>query len=88
MSLRPTTRIRLGLRVALRRRYGYAAMRVLHRALRRALQDHRARRVAPVAVGFDSGAEMRELRALYRRALRRLLRRWPNLNTFDQRSQP
>lgn len=82
--MNPTTRIRLATRAALRRRYGYAALRVLRRGLRRARDDHRARQLAPAPYSFHTD----QLRAAYIYALMRLRRRWPTLNPSDPRAKP
>lgn len=85
--MRPSTRIRVGARVALRRRYGYAALRVLRRAVRAALQDHRRRALDPLHE-YAGGPELAAIRAAYNRAVRRLLDRWPALVLFDPRAEP
>lgn len=79
----PIARIRIAARAALRRRYGYAAMRVLRRGVRKALRDHRARQVAPAPYSIDTD----EITAAYLAAIRRLRRRWPRLNPTDPRSE-
>jgi hypothetical protein len=84
--MRPSTRVRLGLRAALRRTYGYAALRVLRRSVRAALADHRARSVG--AGSYDGTRELKAIRAHYRRAVKRLLQRWPALQFSDERSEP
>lgn len=40
MKLNPSTRLKIAIRAARRRRYGYAALRVLRRGLRAAVADH------------------------------------------------
>lgn len=82
--MRPATRIKLALRAALRRRYGYASLRVLRRGVRAAVADHRRRELgaAPYASEFD------QIAASYWRALVRLRRRWPSLDLADPRAEP
>lgn len=77
MALRPRTRIRLALRAALRRRYGYAALRVLRRGLAGAVALHFARSVG--AAPYAGSGELDAIRADYARALRQLRKRWPRL---------
>ncbi len=84
--MRPSTRIKVGLRAALRRRYGFAALRVLRRALRRALADHRARTLGGRRYAGDVEAEA--IRAAFRYGVRRLRRRWPSLSFTDERAEP
>jgi hypothetical protein len=79
--MRPATRIRFALRAALRRRYGYAALRVLRRAVARAVVIHLERPYSGTGVPEELAKE-------YSRALRVLLRRWPNLDFTDERSRP
>lgn len=82
--MNPTARIRLATRAALRRRYGYAALRVLRRGLRQANNDHRARQLAPAPYSTSTD----EIRSAYVYALQRLRRRWPQLNPTDPRAKP
>jgi len=84
--LNPSTRLTVGLRAALRRRYGYAALRVLRRALGRALADHIERSISREA--YSGGDELRQIRQLYKLAIRRLGRKFPDLDFGDPRSQP
>lgn len=80
----PLGRIKLGLKVALRRRYSYAALRVLRRAAARALADDLHH-----SIGEDPyTSKARELADTYWRALQRLRRRWPFLDLLDERSLP
>jgi hypothetical protein len=81
--LRPSTRLRLALRAARRRRYGYAALRVLRRGLRDAVADHVARSIGPARYA----SELDDIRALYRRGLRDLLRRFGRLDLADERAR-
>jgi len=81
---RPSTRLRLALRAARRRRYGYAALRVLRRGLTRALADHIER---SIGVGRYA-SELEEIRVLYRRGLAELLRRFGHLDLADERARP
>ena len=82
--MNPIARIRLGTRAALRRRYGYAALRVLRRALRTASADHRTRQLAPAPYSIKTN----DVRNAYAYALQRLRRRWPALNPSDPRAKP
>lgn len=84
--MKAATRIRLALRAALRRRYGYAALRVLRRALGRALEQHDRLTVGPAR--YDGQAEFQALYDSYRRALERIRRRWPQLDLGDERALP
>ena len=84
--MRPSARLKVGLRAALRRRYGYAALRVLRRALVAAVEAHSARLVGPQA--YDGATEGDRLFRLYWEALQRLRRRWPGLDLDDERSRP
>lgn len=80
----PLGRLHVGTRAALRRRYGYAALRVLRRALHAAINQHRARQVEqrPYSIATQ------ELVEAYARALQRLRKRWPHLPFNDPRSNP
>jgi hypothetical protein len=84
--MRPAIRVRFALRAALRRRYGYAALRVLRRGLARAAADHFERSIG--ARPYDGSTEGPALTREYRRALRRLLDRWPDLDLTDDRARP
>lgn len=84
--MRPSTRIKFALRAALRRRYGYAALRVLRRAVGRAVADHVERSIG--ARPYAGSGEPEAIAAWYRRGLRRLLDRWPALDLTDERSRP
>lgn len=79
----PLARIKLGLRVALRRRYGYAALRVLRRSAARAIVDDFARSIGPESYVYQGD----EIRSAYWQALQRLRRRWPRLDLDDPRSR-
>jgi hypothetical protein len=80
----PIARIRVGARAALRRRYGYAALRVLRRAVRAARAAHEAAQAgdAPYGVRREQIAEA------YAAALKRLRKRWPRLDFGDDRANP
>jgi len=80
----PLARVRLSLRVALRRRYGYAALRVLRTGIRAALAEHTARQYDPRPYSTTK----RELIDASAAAVRRLRRRWPALNFTDARAEP
>ncbi len=75
--LRPSTRIKLAERAALRRRYGVAALRVLRRGMRAAISDHVRRTLGPTS--YAGSAEESAIRRAYLRAVRRLVARWPSL---------
>jgi hypothetical protein len=85
--VKPSTRIRFAARLALRRRYGYAALRVLRRAVRLAVSEHR-RRTLDAERAYDGDHEHKAMRAAYNRAVRRLLASWPALSLFDPRGEP
>ena len=80
----PVARIKLGTRAALRRKYGYAALRVLRRSLRVAVAAHRAAQVS--ARSYSTGRA--ELADAYSAALKRLRKRWPRLDLSDERAKP
>lgn len=83
---RPATHVRTALRAALRRRYGYAALRVLRRGLSRANAAHLSRQLGPRE--YDGTTEARAVYDATVRALRALRRRWPRLNWWDPRADP
>jgi len=68
----------------LRRKYGYAALRVLRRSLRAAVAAHRAGQVG--ARSYSTGRA--ELADAYSVALKRLRKRWPRLDLSDDRAKP
>lgn len=82
--LRPSTYVRFALRAARRRRYGYAALRVLRAGVRRAVAAHLAASVGDRPYSSDGEA----IYAVYRRALGELRRRFPALDPTDERSEP
>lgn len=82
MSLRPATYLKLALRSARRRRYGYAALRALRRGLVRAMAEHRARSIGPAVYA----SELDAIRAGYGRALSELRRKFPALDLADERA--
>lgn len=82
--MKPRTRIRLAMRAALRRRYGYAALNALRRGVRAAMREH-VRRSLDASRPYDGGAELTAIRAAYRRALTRLQSLWPSLLVDDER---
>lgn len=82
--MNPLATIRRATRAALRRRYAYAAMRVLRRGFRAALATHRARQLDRATYATSTDA----VRTAIYNAIARLRRRWPNLNPDDPRSQP
>jgi hypothetical protein len=81
----PLGLIRSATRAALRRRYGYAALRIVRRGVRRALREHRARQVDAAAPYSISTARVVEAHFA---AMRRLRKRWPKLNPCDVRAEP
>jgi hypothetical protein len=79
----PVARVRLGLRAALRRRYGYAALRVLRTSMGKAVEDDLRR-----SVGTRVYRSVRdELGSVYWRALAKLRKRWPALDLEDPRAR-
>jgi hypothetical protein len=84
--LRPSTYLRAGLRRALGRRYGYAALRTIRRALAGALARHE--RLTFGAAPYEGAGELDAIAVAYWRALLRLRRRWPDLNLEDERARP
>jgi hypothetical protein len=79
----PLARIRVAKRAALRRRYGYAALRILRRGVRQALQLHRQRQISPLPYSTSTD----EITAAYLDAIRRLRKTWPKLNPNDPRAE-
>jgi hypothetical protein len=87
--MRPATRIKIALRAARRRRYGWAALLQLRRGVVRALADLQSWRLNPDDTRrLDGSQEVRAIRAAYNRAVRELRRRWPALALTDPRSEP
>jgi len=84
--MRQATYLKLGLRRALARRYGYAALRTIRRALARALARHEALTFGPRS--YDGRGELDAIASAYWRALQRLRRRWPGLDLEDERARP
>jgi hypothetical protein len=82
--MRPSTRLKVALRAALRRRYGYAALRLLRVALRKALADHQRRQLGDRP--YAAGPELEAVHTRYRQAVRRLRKRWPALDYGDSRA--
>ena len=81
------TAIRSARRRALRKRYGYAALRVVRAALRRAIARHKE-----YQMGADPTPEnvtsIEELSSEYWTALKMLRKRWPHLDVSDPRAEP
>lgn len=80
----PVATIKGARRRALGRRYGYAALRVLRRGLRLAVERHAAAQFAqqPYSV-------MREnIVGEYHASVKALRRRWPDLDFGDPRAEP
>jgi hypothetical protein len=84
--MKPATFVKAGLRRALARRYGYAALRVLRRALVRALARHQAATFGPAP--YAGSGVLDDVGAAYWRGLQRLRRRWPDLDLEDDRARP
>jgi len=84
--MNPYGRLRVGTRAALRRRKGWAALRMLRRAIRAALQPHRARSL-DAAKSYNAEAELKKIDAYYKRTIKRLRERWPSLSLFDERAE-
>lgn len=85
--IKPSTYIRLAVRAALRRRYGYAALRVLRRGVRRAVRAH-AGRTFDVGHSYDGQSESERLLHGAWYGLQRLRRAWPDLDLEDPRADP
>lgn len=83
--MKPSTAIRLAARRALRKRYGYAGLRSLRQAVARALELRALRSVSPAPYVAEP---YQKIRAAYAAALRRLFKRWPDLDVADPRSLP
>lgn len=77
----PSTRIK----VALRRRYGYAALRHLRITLAKAIEEHIRRTVEDVRP-YNGAEQAEQLYRLYWQALKKLRDRWPSLNLEDERA--
>jgi len=82
--LRPSTYVKLAARAARRRRYGYAALRMLRAGVRRAVDAHLAASIGDRRYVSDADA----IYARYRAALRELRDRFPCLDPSDERSEP
>ena len=80
----PLGRLKLGLRAARRRRYGYAVLRAMRRALAAALVRHVERSVGPAPYASQYEA----IYLAYRAELLRLRRRFPRLDLTDPRGLP
>lgn len=85
MKPNPSTYVRLAMRAARRRRYGYAALRVLRRGLRTALAEHFAR---SVDVGRPYASELEAIQTLFRRGVAELVRRFGLKILDDERAAP
>jgi hypothetical protein len=83
--MQPATYVTAGLRRALRRRYGYAALRTLRRAVARGLARHWLLTYGDRP--YAGAGELERLATAYGRALQRLRRRWPDLDLSDDRSR-
>jgi len=80
----PLARLKVASRAARRRRYGYAALRVLRRGLAAAVTRHIERSIA----GQPYASQYEQIYALYAAELRRLRRLFPRLDFADERSLP
>jgi hypothetical protein len=84
--MRPSTRMRIATRAALRRRFGYAALRVLRKGFLAAMGAHRRASVGEQV--YNGETERAAVEEGYRRGARRLLKRWPALSFDDPRAEP
>ncbi len=84
MSLRPTTRLVLAVRAARRRRYAYAALRVLRRGLAAAVEAH----IAASVGARPYATELGRIRALYVLGLGELRARFGRIPFDDERADP
>jgi hypothetical protein len=82
--LTPVGRLRVARQAAKRRRYGYAALRVLRRGLKAAVANHVARSIGD----RPYVSQLADLRADYQRALRDHLKRFGRLDLSDPRAAP
>jgi hypothetical protein len=83
--LSPFGRIRLAKRAALRRRYAWAALRILRRGIRAAMLMHRERQIDGAFRGYSTTTE--ELGEAYAAALKALRKKWPRLDLADPRAE-
>ncbi len=81
----PATYVRTGLRRALRRRYGYAALRTLRRSVARGLARHWSLTFGDRP--YAGAGELDRIARAYGQALKRLRARWPGLNLEDDRAR-
>ncbi len=84
--MNPYARLKVGTRAAMRRRKGWAALRLLRRAIRASLQQHR-RRSLDAARPYNAESEMKKIDTYYKRTIKRLRERWPSLSLFDPRAE-
>lgn len=84
--MKPSTRMRIAVRSALRRKCGYAALRVLRRGFIASMLQHRRLTVGEKPYAGD--VERAAVENNYRRGARRLLARWPRLDFGDARANP
>ena len=85
MGLTPIGVLRISARAALRRRFGYAGLRVMRRGVRRAIKLHRER---TLDVSRPYSTSIGDLRQTYFAAMARIRRRWPRLDPSDPRAEP
>ncbi len=82
----PLATLKVAARAAKRRRYAYAALRVLRRGLGRAMEKHIARSCNPMKPYIT---ELRQIRELYARAYTDLFRKFGHrLDLGDERARP
>jgi hypothetical protein len=82
----PCTRLKVGARAAMRRRKGWAALRLLRKAIRAALELYR-RRSVDARRPYDGEAELKKIDAYYKRTITKVRERWPSLSLFDPRAE-
>ncbi len=81
----PLVRLGLARRAARRRRYAYAALRVIRRGLARAMEAHNARSIGPAPYS----SELENIRSLYAKSIAELRKRFgASLDFSDERSKP
>lgn len=84
--MQPYARLKYGVRVAMRRRKGFAALRRVRLAVRAALELHRAR-CEDATRPYNASAELAKIHTYYQRTIRRMRERWPALSLFDTRAE-
>jgi hypothetical protein len=81
----PSTYVRTAVKRALRRRYAYAALRTLRKALARALARHWTLTFGERP--YAGSGELERVGTAYARALAAVRRRWPGLDLEDPRGR-